>query len=307
MKDALPCFFCHSSLAVPTKLRRRSHWQDKEYEYKRCMSCKGFSLYPILSTRDIAELYSEDYSFENNKAPRCNETNESCDVYSNKGWEHSIRALEKLWQPELRVLDFGCGTESPFLIRAKEMGLSVLGVEWDERVCLLAQSKMQARVETFETFIKTSGSFDIIFLGDVLEHLSPPGPILESLTCRMNSNGRMLIQGPLEANPSLLNLVLYFFAKLRHKKFTSQSPYHVSLATQGSIVKLLERYDLVVDTWEIYTTYWPAPTVGALVSNFSLRGAILFFFQSVDFFVSKWIPSFGNRFLVVAKSRNLYS
>jgi SAM-dependent methyltransferase len=78
-------------------------------------------------------------------------------------------------RPGARVLDVGCGFGS-FLLRAKEAGYAVAGIEPDEHACALACDALGSDVVKCGTLQQVSlpaGSADVVATLDVLEHVAP--------------------------------------------------------------------------------------------------------------------------------------
>jgi len=77
--------------------------------------------------------------------------------------------------PGARVLDVGCGFGS-FLLRAKEAGYAVAGIEPDEHACATACEALGSDVVrrgTLQQVQPQAGSADVIATLDVLEHVPP--------------------------------------------------------------------------------------------------------------------------------------
>lgn len=292
------CFFCDSKEIVLARGKRKIYWNYKTYSFLRCKDCRGFSMHPILDHIDISKLY--DASYVSNV---CNQNKEIPQLILGNDrmtwWKYSLRYLESQPGSTLKVLDFGCGTNSPFLNLAKELGHSVSGVEYDYQVCKLAEANMGLRVYSLVEFLQSSESFDLIFLGDVLEHLSPPNVVLELLKKRMNKGGKLVVQGPLEGGYSTTNFGLALVARIR-KGHTVQPPFHVSLATKHSLMALLDNQGLKLDFFKVNHVFWPAPDPKQLLRNFSFRGLLLCGAQLLDSILCRFFKDYGNRFTLVA-------
>lgn len=255
-------------------------------------------MYPILTQIDLKKLY--DLGYANNEDGNSISTSTPGENFiDTKGWKHSLNFLERYSNDSLEVIDFGCGPNSPFLSKASRLGHSVRGVEYDYDVCRIAAKNMGVEVHHFSEFFSAKDTYDLIFLGDVLEHLSPPRETLLLIKSRLKPGGKLLLQGPLEGGFSIINIGLALTSRFFQGP-TPQPPYHVSLATKKSMVALLEQLELKIDSFYVYHNFWPAPRPRELLSSFTFRGAGLFILQFLDSMLSKLVKDYGNRFFLVA-------
>ena len=90
-----------------------------------------------------------------------------------------------------RILDYGCGVGN-FMDVAKDGGAaSLMGVEANERARDIAQKKgfiVERNIEMFD-----NNFFDIVYLNDVLEHLSDPVESLKNIKNALVPNGKVFI------------------------------------------------------------------------------------------------------------------
>jgi 2-polyprenyl-3-methyl-5-hydroxy-6-metoxy-1,4-benzoquinol methylase len=96
-----------------------------------------------------------------------------------------------------RVLEIGCST-GYFSQLLMQKGYRVFGIERDPEAVSVAQAKglevACANVE--DANLSLPGSFDVILLMDVLEHLQHPDDLLLRLKRYLNQDGRLLVTGP---------------------------------------------------------------------------------------------------------------
>ena len=104
-------------------------------------------------------------------------------------------------------VDFGCGSGS-LLAAARDLGWAATGVEFDPEVVRKASVQAQCPVLTGLDALPTSAAVpaDVIHLGDVLEHLTAPLDVLQTLVGLLRPTGRLVAQGPLEAAPACSRL-----------------------------------------------------------------------------------------------------
>jgi SAM-dependent methyltransferase len=129
----------------------------------------------------------------------------------------SAALLRQFAQPGSTVLDYGCGV-GQFLAAAKDIDLVPCGVEFDASAAALAASSSGCSVFTVADFDSgfEAQLFDVIHLGDVLEHLPDPGTVLGILLQRLKPGGLLFVEGPLETNPSLVYWSAKLFGAVKH-------------------------------------------------------------------------------------------
>ena len=121
-------------------------------------------------------------------------------------YDQELQAIAEI-APSGRLLDVGshCGF---FLRRARGMGWDLTGVEPSANACALGQEFFHLNIVqgTLAEAAFPSGSFDVVTLVDVFEHVDQPVSILEEARRVMKPNGVLFIKVP--------NIV-YYLAKYR--------------------------------------------------------------------------------------------
>jgi len=276
--------------------KRRSLMFQRLHKYYECKKCHGFSLYPILDKNEVKKLYSNNYIQDVNPE------------FNVKEFDHEDRFkdLHKLLKAKsatekLFFLDYGCSTNPENLVIAKSLGFFAYGVEVEEDARTKAHSVSGCPILSTSEIINCNLHFDIIFLGDVLEHLTDPLKVLGHLGSLLNPGGLLVIQGPLEGARTLSNFLISIKARIRWMKPADFPPYHVSLATRKSILQALVTSDFTLQQIIITEPQWPAPKMG---SKESFTSASLFVFsltKIVDILLSRNFSNFGTRFYAVVE------
>ncbi len=99
-----------------------------------------------------------------------------------------------------RLLDFGCGNGS-FLRTARAAGFEAEGVELEAKAREQAARNSGCEVLSLDEVIASGRRYDVIHLGDVLEHLPAPAEALRDLEPLLRTHGVFFLEGPLEDNP----------------------------------------------------------------------------------------------------------
>jgi len=291
------CFLCGSRRVKRTPERRPVYFHVNRYFYK-CKDCKGYSLWPKLEKWEIQKLYSVNYMGDVGPAS-------SLEYESDKArftkLEHYLISISN---PGKKLfLDFGCGASADTVILAKALGFEAFGAEVAEDT--REQANLISGCEIFSPDEINSGQhqFDIVFMGDVLEHVMDPILLLESVQKSLRPGGVLVIQGPLEGALTLSNFFVSLKARILFKRPSTFPPYHVSLARKSSIINMLKARGLTTVDLEITEPYWPAPRLGSRDSFVSLSKFLLSMTKLIDIGIHKINKSYGTRFFLIAKSK----
>jgi hypothetical protein len=134
-------------------------------------------------------------------------------------------------------------------------------------------------------------------LGDVIEHLTTPLDVLQSLVGLLQPTGWLLAQGPLEAGPCLFASVVRAARTLRSAPPVEMPPYHVLQATVVGQRTLFERVGLRELDYRVSEVAWPAPRKVTLDVMRHPRSLALFVLRKVSQTVSAVTPArLGNRY-----------
>lgn len=189
------------------------------------------------------------------------------------------------------------------VILASNLGYKAFGVEIEDGTRQEAHLKSNCQIFSPEEALTSGAQFDIIFLGDVLEHLCDPLAVLDQVQVLLSPDGLLIIQGPLEGAVTISNTLLSVKARLLSKSPSKFPPYHVSLATRDSIVKALKINGLTIQKLVVIEPLWPAPKFGSRSSFASITALIFSFAKTLDMAVSKVLTNYGTRFFLMATKK----
>lgn len=135
-----------------------------------------------------------------------------------------------------KVLDIGCAGGA-FPKAANDLGFTVTGIEPSKWMCEFAQAEYGLDIRPGTIFDQDfqKGSFDIITLWDVLEHLPSPAAVLEECHKYLHDDGFLVLTYPdygswvariLGKNwPFLLSVHLTYYTRKTIQKQLSQTGY----------------------------------------------------------------------------------
>jgi SAM-dependent methyltransferase len=155
----------------------------------RCHCCRStrvvFPPEASIASPEIAEVNGERYrhSLLDGKANACRAL--------------LPRAFSGRSLSSLRVLDVGCG-DGAFLNLMRAEGAQTFGVEIDPRAALHAASRGHAvwLGDLGDALDAFGGSFDLVTMWDVLEHLTDPGSVLATASQGLAERGRLVLLTP---------------------------------------------------------------------------------------------------------------
>jgi 2-polyprenyl-3-methyl-5-hydroxy-6-metoxy-1,4-benzoquinol methylase len=133
-----------------------------------------------------------------------------------------------------RALDIGCGT-GWMLRRLTQVGWDVEGVEWDEHTAetASARSGRPVRVGDFRDIDLTEGSYKLIVLNHVFEHLHDPVGTAEHIYKLLSKSGRAVLIFP--------NLESLDAAWFRENWFPWEAPRHLVFPSIKGMHTLVSR------------------------------------------------------------------
>jgi len=126
------------------------------------------------------------------------------------------------------VLDFGCGNGG-FLLKARDTARQVAGIEPENSLRLYFKEQ---GITVYTGIDEIAGTFDVITLFHVLEHLPDPRMMLQRLGQKLNDGGQLIVEVP-HANDALLGL----YQNEAFSRFTYWS-CHLFLFTQSTLSRL---------------------------------------------------------------------
>jgi SAM-dependent methyltransferase len=168
-KVAIPCPVCN----LPDAARFRL--QQQIYPIWRCGACEVQFVYPQPSESDLKKIYTSSYFQRGEKYGKG--TSDSLPLATRLNEKAKVDSVCK-HRSQGSLLDVGCATGS-FLSEAQKHGFTGVGVEISAEAGRLAREQYGLRVhnDLFSTEL-TAGSFDIVTLWDVVEHLASPSRVL---------------------------------------------------------------------------------------------------------------------------------
>jgi SAM-dependent methyltransferase len=199
------------------------------------------------SDAEIAGMYSEEYFTSCTDAAGAHGTRPYMEIVEASADElrHDARRFERRLRRYVgsagRFCEIGCGP-GYLLAELRTLGWSVEGIEISEYAANHARTQLGLDVRTgpLSAGSLPNESYDVVFLGDVLEHLPRPVEALGLVRAALRPNGIVVI-----AVPSTLNLLsgrlgLAIYQVLGRFKNPRIPPYHLFEYTPATLRRVIE-------------------------------------------------------------------
>lgn len=295
----MSCLFCSSSNTFNSNLPE-TLFNGKVFRSLRCADCNLIFLDPIPDNGDLTEMYPSTYQGEiilqksdiSKKMPGLRFS-----------YEHQLNLINRFNPAKENMLDFGCGN-GHFIYNASLHGVNMQGVEFSHDIVSSLKRAFPDHVfYTIEEFFGQQNKYDLIRMSNVLEHFTNPADEFKALLNKLNEDGRILIEGPLEANRSLVNFFKWSYLKLRRSLnsdyHTTHAPTHIFYSNYKNQLSFFEASGLKTELYRVKENAWPYHENFNEVKSFG--GLVKFITAKVSIMLSWFYPCYGNTFIYVGK------
>jgi 2-polyprenyl-3-methyl-5-hydroxy-6-metoxy-1,4-benzoquinol methylase len=183
------------------------------------------------------KVYSLESGYQANKRP---------DLSVGKQDKRTRKIFDHLEQkkPKGIILDVGCSS-GQFLYFAREKGFSGVGIEINKRTADIARSN---GFEIHNGFLDTApfpkNSFDIIYLGDVIEHVNDPQKFVETSLSFLKHDGIVVVSTP-NTDCFWSRSTLWLYKKFSIPWAVVTPPHHLSQFSYNNLNFLLKNFAFV--------------------------------------------------------------
>jgi SAM-dependent methyltransferase len=247
----------------------------------------------------LAELYSAEYFERDFRCGRSEASyaDESAFRAENAGL---LDAFDRLIPPgsgPRRLLEVGCA--GGWLLKsARERGWEVQGVE------VSADAVARARALGLEIFhgelggaALPAGRFDLVYLGDVLEHVPDAPATVREIARVLKPGGKVYLRGPITTHSLARSLALALYGAAGRPLVLREPPYHLWEFTPGSLRRVFERAGLSIESLR-QSKIAPGQTHGR---KSVLQRAAMFGLDLLNWPLTRWLNLRGDRIVVVAR------
>lgn len=289
------------------KICRSAHLRQRPFGYEfngrwlqawECRHCRIIFIDPQPTPEELIALYSKEY-FDSDF--RCGHAGSYFDPKTLERLSGTtiLQEIKKL-KPSGNFLEVGCAG-GVFLHAAQQLGFEVYGVEFSEDAAKFARDRFQLNVIAGE--IRAAGfpaeMFDVVFLGDVLEHFPDPVDTMMELHRIMADGGLLVVACPTQTNTLFSRIGFIVYDTLGKKARVRLSPYHLFEYRPRSLIKLLKRTGFSV--LRCQQTMIPPKEINLRGSTLEKIGKKAF--QYPNYLLNKLFGILGDRIEVFASKR----
>jgi 2-polyprenyl-3-methyl-5-hydroxy-6-metoxy-1,4-benzoquinol methylase len=229
------CSLCQKDVSRDFPIFYEFH--QKRYQAKQCPRCSFIFLDPRLTAEELRLLYSDEYFLHDGADFGAH----SATDYETAAIKGSVKFPEILgwirrFKPSGDFFEIGCGM-GYFLDYACQQGYSVSGIEYAELGARTCRDKFGLDVtrSSIEELSAPSRRYDIIFMGDVLEHLVRPLEMLAKTRAMLKPSGIVALEIPSMFNTLTGRAAVAAYRVLNIRKKMALPPYHVNEFTPKTL------------------------------------------------------------------------
>jgi SAM-dependent methyltransferase len=277
------------------------HRLPMRYEYRgsfpaaQCRAC-GMRFLSVQPTSEaLATLYSSSYFQTDFRCGRSDSDYFAEDAFraENQGLLDEFSALGAPG----RLLEIGCAG-GWLLKHALERSWLAQGVE------LSAEAVVRARRLGLDVFHGElaeadlpAGTFDLVYMGDVLEHVPDCRTVLAGITRVLKPGGHLFLRGPITTNSLARRLGLALYGLARRDIVLREPPYHLWEFTSDSLVRVMRSVGLDV----VRLSESKIPPGRAHGDKSPVQRLAMFALDAVNLPITRLFNAFGDRVVVVAR------
>ena len=297
----MSCPFCnyieHKTSYLPNTI-----FNGKKFDYFTCLNCKLIYISPIPNDDDFIKMYPPTYQNGVDTTILKNQYKKLPGLRFNYGYQFD---LIKKYLPNGKILDYGCGNAN-FIVNANSQGFNIVGAEYNkEHIEFLKKSLPNEFYLIDEILNGEIGGFDIIRLSNVLEHLPNPIETIKILITKLNKNGILLIEGPMEnnCNFAFLTRKLYFSIRKKMNKNwkVTHAPTHIFFSNRKNQRSFFKQFEIEELHFNIDEAEWPYPQ--SIKNAYGIGEKTKAIIAKISILLSSLFKNQGNIFIYVGKKQ----
>ncbi|MCX7014573.1 MAG: class I SAM-dependent methyltransferase [Candidatus Sumerlaeota bacterium] len=175
------------------------------------------------------------------------------------------RLSAALVPPGCHLLEVGCATGYASEHFTKELGCTVLGIEYDEPQAEMARSRGltviagsiedRATLAQIQEHVDTRGAFDCIYASSVIEHLADGAGFLTHMKPFLKPTGRLIVTAPNIAHHTIRRRLL--LGRFDYVEYGIMDRTHLHFYTIPSFLRLFDECGFCVLSYDIDAIDFP--------------------------------------------------
>jgi len=298
MSQNFHCNLCHSKAgkAIPF----RYLFKERYLQAIKCSDCGLISIWPRPSDEEITEMYAEDYFTGADNSTHHMDV-EYLSILSAGDYKEGVEQMKNRCAPGSTILEIGCATGN-YLAALKKSGYHVKGIELSGFAVDYAKKNFGLELinKPFDNNLIGNGiseqEFDVIVMGDVLEHFTDPTEAMHLVYKILKPGGVALIQVPGTLNLLSSKLAFFIFNLIGKQKTMTIPPYHLTEFSASSIKRMCEKAGF--SKIKVENHIKPPHTIplrGSFIEKMVKKGM-----QYPNYYLTKWFGIEGDRIHVEA-------
>jgi len=273
----------------------RYEWQGLSFPAVECPVCamRFLSVQPAGET--LARMYSAEY-FERDF--RCGRSEQhSFDEAAFRAENTGLLDRFERYRGGGRLLEVGCA--SGWLLKhAAERGWRVTGVELSGEAAAHARGLgLDVRQGALEDVELPADGFDLVYMGDVLEHVPDCRAAVARVRDVLAPGGHFFLRGPITTHSLARGLAMNACAWVGRDLVLREPPYHLWEFTPASLRRLMRRVGLEVVALE----QAKIPPGRAHGDKTALQRAAMAAIDAVNVPITRAFNALGDRVVMVAR------
>jgi len=279
------------------KLPYHYELEGRRIDGVRCRGCGLVTVSPMPDDAAIAGMYDAEY-FESDY--HCGHSDGVCTAGEFLEGHGLLLEMLKRLTPTGRFLEIGAAAGG-FLERAREAGYEVSGVELSGAACEAAATRgIELHCGDLKSAGFEAGSFDIVYMGDVLEHIPRPSSALSEAYRVTAPGGILAVSCPTNIGLLSSRLGMLLYGLTGKSRRSPIPPYHLYEFTPGTLGALVRKagYDIILTKPDILPP-WTITLRGSAVERL---GKMMLHWP--NYIVTKLTGLMGDRVTVVGRKRS---
>lgn len=287
------CLACGGTSLAPVAMHYE--WEGGRFPAARCRSCGMIFLRVQPVGETLARMYAKEYFETDFRCGRsaASSTDEAAFRSENDGLLDRLEPFRRAG----RMLEVGCAS-GLLLKRARERGWMVSGVELSSAAVEHARALgLDVHHGTLEDAPYGPGSFDLVFMGDVLEHVPDCRATLMQVARVLAPGGHVVVRGPITTHSFARRLGLALYGALGRSITLREPPYHLWEFRPASLRALAVRCGLEEVAIE-QSKIPPGPRYGR---KSALQSMVMNAIDALNVPVTRAWNAFGDRAVLIAR------